>query len=64
MDQNLRPDKATGEPLFDPTLYGKLFDNTRPNISSVVLNFSQFMNQPQKPHMEATTRVLKDIKVH
>lgn len=68
MDQNLRLDKATGEPLSNPTSYRRLIGrlnyltNTRPDISFVIHNLTQFMAQPRKPHTKAATEVLRYIR--
>ena len=54
--------------LIDPGIYQRLvgillcLTVTRPDISFVVQNLSQFMHQEKQSHMQATIRVVKYIK--
>ena len=56
--------------LSDPTCYQKLVGKllyltmTRPDISYVVQNLSQFMHKTKKSHMEGALRVIRYLKMH
>jgi hypothetical protein len=41
-----------------------LHDITRPDLSYVVGVVSQFMQTPQKPHLDAVRRILRYIKTY
>ncbi|XP_042952304.1 uncharacterized mitochondrial protein AtMg00240-like [Carya illinoinensis] len=69
MDTHSKLSKDDGELLQDGTSYGRLIGKLlylttqdRPDITFSVHHSSQFLDQPQVPHMQAALRVLKYIK--
>nr|XP_016476043.1 PREDICTED: uncharacterized mitochondrial protein AtMg00810-like [Nicotiana tabacum] len=65
LDPSTRLSTHTGELVKDPTLYrhllGKLncLTHTHPDLSFTVQHLSQYMQDPQQPHLETTFRVLR-----
>jgi hypothetical protein len=68
MESNLKLSTSNGDLFADPASYrrlvGRLFylTITRPDISYSMQILSQFMANPQQPHMDAATRVLRYLK--
>ena len=66
--KGLKLNHTDGEQLPDPEVYrrmvGKLLylNMTRPGISYVVQQLSQFLSDPRVPHMKATMHVLRYLK--
>lgn len=65
LEGNLKHSKDEGEPILERNSFQRLIGKliypaaTRPNIIYVVNLLSQFMHCLQKPHVEATHRVLR-----
>jgi hypothetical protein len=68
MDPNLRLSQHDGLLLDDPTVYRRLVGRllylslTRPDLVYSIQVLSQFMSQPQQPHLDAAHKVLHYIK--
>lgn len=68
MDPNIKLSRSDGELTSDPSNYRHLVGRlvyltiTRPDLSFSVQMLSQFMDSPHKPHMDATSRVLRYLK--
>ncbi|XP_061370183.1 uncharacterized mitochondrial protein AtMg00810-like [Gastrolobium bilobum] len=68
MEPTLRLRQNQGVPYTDPPSYRRLvgsllyLTNTRPDISFVVQQFSQFVANPMKAHFNAACRVLRYLK--
>lgn len=68
-DPNLKLSNSTGQALQDPSSYrqliGKLIylTNTRPDISYVVQQLSQFVSHPLIPHYQAAIKILRYLKL-
>ena len=67
MDLNLKLRKEEGDLLSDPTTHRTLFGNlvyrtiTRPDISYVVQQVSQFMASPRHLHMAAVRCIIRYV---
>jgi hypothetical protein len=68
MEQNLKISKSDGSLLDDPTSYRHLIGRmiyltmTYLDLAYVVQHLSQFMDQPQQPHLDAAHRVFRYLK--
>lgn len=68
MEQNLRLTNDQGELLHDPSVFRRLVGRllylltTRPDITFVVHQLSQFMQSPRKSHLDAAYRILRYLK--
>ncbi|KAK2980497.1 hypothetical protein RJ640_022499 [Escallonia rubra] len=68
MEQNLKLSNSTGAILSDPSPYRRLVGRliyltvTRPDIVHTVNILSQFMHQPQQPHLDAAHRLIHYLK--
>jgi hypothetical protein len=68
MEQNIKLSRDDGVLLEYPTSYNRLIGRliyltiTRPDLAFAVQCFSQYMDQPRQPHLEATHKVLRYIK--
>lgn len=68
MDPNIKLSRSDGELISDPSNYRHLFGRlvyltiTRLDLSFSIQMLSQFMDSPHKPHMDATSQVLRYLK--
>ncbi|GKU90667.1 hypothetical protein SLEP1_g4634 [Rubroshorea leprosula] len=68
MEQNLKLLPSDGSPLIDGSMYHRLIGRliyltiTRPDISFTVNTLSQFLQSPQKCHLDAAHRLLRYLK--
>ncbi|XP_042387961.1 uncharacterized mitochondrial protein AtMg00810-like [Zingiber officinale] len=68
MEQNVRMCAHEGKSLEDATMYQQLIGSlvyltlTRPDISYAISVISQYMQNPNKPHLEAARRILRYVK--
>lgn len=68
MDPKLHLTKTLGSPLLRPTEYRELIGRllyltiTRPDITFVVHQLSQFLSAPTDIHMQAENKVLRYVK--
>jgi hypothetical protein len=68
MEVNLKLHQAGGDSLSDPSMYWQLVGSlnyltiTRPDISFVVQQVSQFMQAPCQTHLAAVHRLLRYLK--
>lgn len=68
-DPTLKFSITYGQELQDPSLYRKLIGkliyltNTRPDIPYVVQHLSQYVSHPLLPHYQASTKVLRYLKL-
>jgi len=68
LEQNVKLSANEGELVEDTTMYKRIVGSliyltiTRPDLSYVVGVVSQFMQTPQKPHLDAVRRILRYIK--
>jgi hypothetical protein len=69
IETNVKFNNEDGEPLKDINHFQKLIEKliyltvTRPDLSFVVSQISQFMHAPRTPHLEAIDRILKYLKI-
>jgi hypothetical protein len=67
--QNVKLGVDEGDLVEDTTMYKRIVGSliymtiTRPDFSYVVRVVSQFMQTPQKPHLDAVRRILKYINI-
>ncbi|XP_061352754.1 uncharacterized mitochondrial protein AtMg00810-like [Gastrolobium bilobum] len=68
MEPTLRLCQNHGTPCHEPAVYRRLvgrllyLTNTRPDISFVVQQLSQFVAHPMQSHFDAATRVMRYLK--
>ncbi|GKV36220.1 hypothetical protein SLEP1_g44372 [Rubroshorea leprosula] len=68
MEQNLKLLPSDGSPLIDGSMYRRLIGRliyltiTRPDISFIVNTLSQFLQSPQKCHLDVAHRLLRYLK--
>ena len=68
MPKGLKLSTDIGDPLSNPEIYRRIIGRllyltiTRPDISYVVQNLSQFLQQPRVPHYQAALHVLRYLK--
>jgi hypothetical protein len=68
LEQNVKLNADEGGLVEDTTMYKRIVGSliymtiTRPDLSYAVRMVSQFMQTPQKPHLDATRRILRYIK--
>jgi hypothetical protein len=68
LEQNVKLSANEGDLVKDITMYRRIVGSliymtiTRPNLSYAVGVVSQFMQTPQKPHLDAVRRILRYIK--
>ncbi|XP_020520519.1 uncharacterized protein LOC110006901 [Amborella trichopoda] len=68
MELNVKLSAHVGDHLLEPTMYRKLIGSliyltmTRPNIAYVVHVVSQFISDPQRPHLSAVYQILHYVR--
>jgi hypothetical protein len=68
LEQNVKLSADEGDLVEDTTMYRRIIGSliymtiTRPNLSYAVGMVSQFMQTPQKPHLDVVRHILKYIK--
>jgi len=68
LEQTVKLSADEGDLVEDTTMYRHIVGNliymtiTRPDLSYVVGMVSQFMQTPQKPHLDVVRRILRYIK--
>jgi hypothetical protein len=68
LKQNVKLSANEGDLVEDTTMYRRIVGSliymtiTRPDLSYAVEVVSQFMQTPQKPHLDAMRRILRYIK--
>ncbi|RVX07705.1 Retrovirus-related Pol polyprotein from transposon RE1 [Vitis vinifera] len=68
MELNVKLHKEEGDLLVDPSLYKKLVSSlvyltiTRPDISFVVQQVSQFLQTPRRLHLAAVCRIIRYVQ--
>jgi hypothetical protein len=68
LEQNVKLSVDEGDLVEDTTMYKRIVGSliymtiTRPYLSYVIGVVSQFMQTPQKPHLDAVRRILRYIK--
>ncbi|XP_022867515.1 uncharacterized protein LOC111387203, partial [Olea europaea var. sylvestris] len=69
LEQNFKLQKASGQPLLDPSSYRRLNGRllyltiTRTDISYAIQLLSQFMDHPTDSHLSAAHKVLRYLKI-
>jgi len=68
LEQNVKLNANEGDLMEDTTMYRRTVGSliymttTRPDLNYAVGVVSQFMQTPQKPHLDAVRRILRYIK--